>query len=114
MKIGITGVSSTGKTSLAQEVAKKTGLPLIGDKDVHERCWALMDQRGQTPSTRFFPKMSPEDHINLSGSFIRFAAIWKTAFRSSLRMRLLLTSSIISCTSARRFPTLFHKKKLSR
>lgn len=64
MKVGIAGVSSTGKSTLAEAVARATNLPLIIDHDVHERCWLWLEQRGKLPSTKFFPSMTKEEHIN--------------------------------------------------
>ncbi len=64
MRVGIAGVSSVGKTTLAEAVAKKVGIPAILDRDYHEKCWAWLEQRGIMPRTKFFPEMTPEEHIN--------------------------------------------------
>jgi AAA domain len=63
MKIGITGTSSVGKSTLAIRLAEVTGLPLISDVEVHARAFNMMELRGIAPHTRYFPDMTPEEHV---------------------------------------------------
>jgi len=63
MRIGICGVSSTGKTTLTQDIAKLTGLPALLDKDLHPIAFRDMEQGGDAPHTRFFPDMTPEEFV---------------------------------------------------
>lgn len=63
MRIGICGVSSTGKTTLTQDIAKLTGLPALLDKDLHPMAFRDMEQNGDAPRTKFFPDMTPEEMV---------------------------------------------------
>jgi hypothetical protein len=64
MIIGISGVSSTGKSSLAKAAAEKLNLPVLLDTDWHERAWKWLEEKGLMPHTKFFPELTPEEHIN--------------------------------------------------
>jgi hypothetical protein len=63
MRIGVTGTSSTGKSTLAKRLAEVTGLPLISDVEVHARAFNIMELRGCPVSTRYFPDMKPDEHV---------------------------------------------------
>lgn len=82
MKIGIAGVSSTGKSTLAKVVAEQLNLPVILDKDIHTRCWTWLDERGLTPSTKFFPEMSREDHLNFERAMFSIRVGEETALQN--------------------------------
>jgi hypothetical protein len=63
-RIGITGVSSTGKSTLASLISNEINLSLISDVEVHERSWNKLTEWGKHPDTRYFPHLTPEEHIN--------------------------------------------------
>ena len=63
MKIGITGTSSVGKSTLAAKLSEVTGLPLLSDVELHARAFNLMELRGKAPHTRYFPDLTTEEHI---------------------------------------------------
>jgi hypothetical protein len=64
MKIAISGVSSTGKSTLTRALSQALGIPGFIDTDLHEKTWDLLTQHGRMPSTQHFPSMTPEEHIN--------------------------------------------------
>ena len=70
MRVGISGVSSTGKSTLAKAVSETTKLPLILDVDVHAAAFAHMGVLGQTPHTKFFPDMTRQEHINFERAYV--------------------------------------------
>lgn len=63
MRIAISGVSSTGKSTLARQVGQQLGIPCLLDVDIHDKAWALLEKRGLMPKTKFFPDLSKEEHI---------------------------------------------------
>jgi nicotinamide riboside kinase len=64
MKIGISGVSSTGKSTLSREVSALSGFNLLSDVDLHKQAFDLLTEQGKTPSTKYFPGMTKLEHIN--------------------------------------------------
>lgn len=63
MRVGISGVSSTGKSTLAKRVAEAVGYPAMLDVDLHEKSFHLLDLWNQTPHTNFFPDMYPNEKV---------------------------------------------------
>lgn len=64
LRIGISGVSSTGKSTLAKAVAEAVNMPLILDKDLHEKTFQYMEELGIAPHTRYFPEQTPQEDID--------------------------------------------------
>jgi hypothetical protein len=70
MKIGIAGVSGVGKSTLTKAVSEALKIPAIIDTDVHAAVFARMEQLGQIPHTKFFPNMTPEEHVNFERVYV--------------------------------------------
>jgi hypothetical protein len=64
MRIGIAGVSSTGKSTLSRILAEHKSVAHISDVEVHERAWDKLTEWNLHPATRFFPHLTPAEHIN--------------------------------------------------
>jgi hypothetical protein len=71
MRIGISGVSSTGKSTLASDLALATNLPLLSDVDLHAETFKRLEQQGLMPHTRVFPEMTTEEHVTVERCMIR-------------------------------------------
>jgi hypothetical protein len=70
MRVGIAGVSSTGKSTLTKAASEKAGISAILDTDVHAAAFLRMDTLNQTPHTKFFPDMTREEHINFERAYV--------------------------------------------
>jgi cytidylate kinase len=64
MKIGISGVSSTGKSTLSREVSALSGFNLLSDVDLHKQAFDLLTEQCKTPSTKYFTGMTKLENIN--------------------------------------------------
>lgn len=70
MRIGISGVSSTGKSSLAKAVAKATNLPLISEDRLVDEAFAYGKQLGYKFTTEYMPDFTEEDVTVFEQGFI--------------------------------------------
>jgi nicotinamide riboside kinase len=64
MKIAISGTSSSGKSTLTRSLSIALGIPAFVDTDLHEKTWNLLATHRKMPSTKHFPSMTREEHIN--------------------------------------------------
>lgn len=69
MKIAITGVSSTGKTSLSKLLAKRLGYKWLTEGCNGAFKW-IDDNKPQVLSTRDFSKMTPRDHFEFEKAIL--------------------------------------------
>jgi hypothetical protein len=61
MRIGIAGTSSTGKTTLAEEVANRTGLFLLSEDYLVREAFRIAKVNGHKFSTEHMPDFTAED-----------------------------------------------------
>lgn len=69
MRIGICGVSSTGKSTLAREVAKRSGVPLVWEDDILQAARNKCDLEGMNLPIQVY-KYTPEEHLAFERKFL--------------------------------------------
>jgi hypothetical protein len=76
MRIGISGVSSTGKSSLAKAVARALQLPVISEDALVAQAFEYGKKMGCRFTTQYMPDFTPEDVTVFERGFLeaRYAA----------------------------------------
>lgn len=70
MKVAISGVSSTGKSTLAKAVAERLKVPLLWEQDCLDAGFAYGDSLGWEWSTRFMPDFNRRDVAMFERGFL--------------------------------------------